>query len=344
MIINIGYVIFFLNCQISRALMNPAIQLIKQLKKRHKLDDAYEVLVEEIDRLYKVNDFAAIDEMLFVSPSEFGMDLSVAILSFTWAFQDRLRYYNYFLNRVRERALLRDDPKLEDLLLNFERPPNSSTTGSSHMQYQRLREVIDRGQPEPFDPTAPLLSRSFGLGYRAFVEALANGASVKEARQTASDAVEIYEAVLDETLASGASVKDVKEARQTASDAVEIYEAALDVFSRLGLPPQWVKQASRFVALRGQDWLDVQVHEAFSEQASEMISEGDEVEYLEMAPEEAGEYSSDELYELVRDGLGVQASNLNNRGPEEQLQYLYGGLGLLRDADLVDSLRSLFSE
>ncbi len=205
--------------------MNPAIQLIKQLKKRHKLDDAYEVLVEVIDRLYKEDDFAAIDEILFLSPSEFGMDLSVAILAFTWAFQDRLRYYNYFLNRVRERALLRDDPKLEDLLLNFERsprPPNSFTTGS--MQYRRLREV-ERGQSEQFDLAAPLSSRGFDFGYGVFVEALENGDSVREARQVASD-------------------------------AVEIYEAAVNVFSRLDLPPLWIERASRFVALRGLGWLD----------------------------------------------------------------------------------------
>lgn len=121
--------------------MNPAIQLAIQLDKNQKQEDALDILMGELSELYQAQDFQAINEILLTPPAEIGMGLSVAILASTWAFKDKLRFYNYFLNRSRELAMLFNDPELDDTLLRLEKS-RAGTTGARTLTPWRYQETL----------------------------------------------------------------------------------------------------------------------------------------------------------------------------------------------------------
>lgn len=136
--------------------MSPVIQIVLQLEKNGKLADAQELLLEEVDRLYKEGDFEGIDDLLQTSPARLGLGLSLALLIFTWAFQDRLRFYDMFLNRAREFAMLTGDEVAEDRLLHLEhdKPSGRFTTGARRRKTLtpwRHKELLFSHQPEKFE-------------------------------------------------------------------------------------------------------------------------------------------------------------------------------------------------
>ena len=123
--------------------MNPTIQYAIKLAKIDKHDDAWEILVEAVDRLYQDDNFRGMDELFLIPPEKLGLQLSIGLLAATWALQDRLRYYFYFLNRAREMGLRSGNPdESERILLKFQRPlpDKPRTTGS--IAYDDIQESL----------------------------------------------------------------------------------------------------------------------------------------------------------------------------------------------------------